>query len=74
MRDFGGPDRMEGGERKERLYRGSGADLIDAQDPPIGKPSGKDEIFCGPGRDQVLMNVKDKALPHDCELSGVGIS
>ena len=73
VRGLGGPDKIEGGEGKDRLYGGSGDDSIDAQDPPIWKPTGRDLIYCAPGHDTVEMNALDEELPQGCELMGAGM-
>jgi hypothetical protein len=46
--------------------------VIDAQDPGSVGPAGRDEISCGPGRDEVLMDANDDEKPRDCEMAGVG--
>ena len=74
VRGLGGNDKIHGGEGEGRLYGGPGDDVIDAQDyRSVGK-TGRDEIFCGPGRDEVLMNADDGEKPRDCEMATEGIS
>ncbi|CAA9389606.1 MAG: hypothetical protein AVDCRST_MAG22-497 [uncultured Rubrobacteraceae bacterium] len=48
--------------------------MIDAQDPRSVGEAGRDEIFCGPGRDEVLMDANDDERPRGCEMAGVGSS
>ena len=48
--------------------------MIDAQDRGSVGKSGRDEISCGPGRDEVLMNADDGEKPRDCEMATVGSS
>ena len=48
--------------------------MIDAQDPRSVGKAGRDEIFCGPGRDEVLMNADDGEKPRDCEMATECIS
>ena len=47
---------------------------MDAQDPDSVKAAGRDEISCGPGRDEVLMDANDDEKPLGCEMAGVGSS
>ena len=74
VRGLGGDDEIRGGEGKERLYGGPGDDVIDAQDPRSVGKAGRDEISCGPGRDEVLMDANDHEKPRDCEVATVGTS
>ncbi len=74
LRGLGGDDEIRGGEGRDRLSGGPGDDLIDAQDKGSDGKAGRDYIFCGPGRDEVLMDAGDKERPEDCEMAGVGIS
>jgi hypothetical protein len=48
--------------------------VIDAQDRRSVGEAGRDEISCGPGRDEVLMDANDDEKPRDCEMAGVGSS
>ena len=68
VRGLGGGDALSGSRRRDRIYGGSGDDLINAQGD--GK---RDAIDCGPGRDEVLMNAEDGEKPCRCEFTGVGI-
>ena len=51
-----------------------GPDVVDAQDPGSRGDAGKDDISCGPGRDEVLMDAGDGERPEVCEMAGVGQS
>ena len=74
LRGLGGDDEIHGGEDRDRLYGGAGDDVIDAQDPRSVGKAGRDEISCGPGRDEVLMDADDGEKPRDCEMATVGSS
>ncbi|QIN83708.1 hypothetical protein GBA63_14510 [Rubrobacter tropicus] len=74
VRGMGGDDEIYGGEGKDKLYGGPGDDLVDAQDRKSVGEAGRDEVSCGPGRDEVLMNADDDEEPRGCEMAGVGIS
>jgi Ca2+-binding RTX toxin-like protein len=74
LRGFGGDDKIRGGEGIDRLYGGPGDDVIDAQDPRSVGKAGRDEISCGPGRDEVLMDANDGEKPRDCEMATEGIA
>ena len=74
LRGLGGDDEIRGGEGRDRLFGGPGDDLIDAQDKGSDGKAGRDHIFCGLGRDEVLMDAEDGEKPEDCEMAGVGVS
>ncbi len=74
VRGMGGDDKIYGGEGRDRLYGGSGNDVVDAQDQKSVGEARRDEISCGPGRDEVLMNADDEEKPRGCEMAGVGSS
>lgn len=56
---LGGPDRISGGRGNDRLDGGPGNDVL------IGD-QGLDTIRCGPGRDRVMAERKDR-VARDCE-------
>lgn len=74
VRGMGGNDEVYGGEGKDKLYGGPGDDLVDAQDLKSVGEAGRDEISCGPGHDEALMNADDNEKPRGCEMLGVGES
>ena len=74
VRGMGGNDEIFGGEGKDKLYGGPGNDLVDAQDRSSVGKAGRDEVSCGPGRDEVLMDANDNEKPRGCEMAGVGSS
>ena len=74
VRGMGGNDEIYGGEGKDKLYGGPGNDLVDAQDRGSVGKAGRDEVSCGPGRDEVLMDANDNEKPRGCEMAGVGSS
>jgi TolB protein len=55
----GGPDRISGGPGNDRLYGGPGDDQLEGD-------RGTDTIRCGPGRDSVIAERKDR-VARDCE-------
>ena len=74
VRGMGGNDEIYGGEGKDRLYGGPGNDVVDAQDFKSVGEAGRDDISCGTGRDEVLMDADDEEKPRGCEMAGVGSS
>ena len=70
-----GPSTAQQGAGEEGALVGTaGDDVIDAQDQRSVGKAGRDEIFCGPSRDEVLMNADDGEKPRDCEMATVGSS
>lgn len=59
----GGSDRLTGGTGRDTISGGTGADVIDARDGQ------RDRISCGPGRDTVIADPRDR-VARDCERVG----
>ena len=55
----GGPDEITGGPGKDRLFGGAGRDTISSRD------SKRDTVRCGPGRDRVKADRRDRV--RGCE-------
>lgn len=72
VRGLGGRDALSGGRGEDRIHGGPGGDFINAQDLGPDRAAGRDEIDCGPGLDQVLMDGEGGERPRRCELIGVG--
>ena len=60
LRGTGRADRLHGTRRRDVVCAGAGGDRIDV------RGGGADVVFCGPGRDTVLVDPSDWVAP-DCE-------
>jgi hypothetical protein len=56
----GGDDRIVGGDGDDRMSGGTGDDTI------VSKDRYRDTIHCGPGRDGVVADYRDR-IGRDCE-------
>lgn len=68
VRGLGDGNTLSGGEGRDSLHGGPGDNLINAQGD--GR---RDEIDCGPGRDEVLRAAEDEKRPRHCEFEGAGV-
>ena len=60
-----GKDYLEGEQGRDKHFGGPGADVIDSANDDT--PGVKDKVSCGPGRDIVFANARDK-VADDCEV------
>ncbi len=69
LRGGGGRDVLLGGPGRDRLDGGPGADLLaggQGADVIVARDGTRDRIFCGPGRDRVVADRRDRIAPG-CE-------
>jgi Ca2+-binding RTX toxin-like protein len=69
LRGGGGRDVLLGGAGRDRLDGGPGADLLaggPGADVIVARDGTRDRIFCGPGRDRVVADRRDRIAPG-CE-------
>ncbi len=69
LRGGGGRDVLMGGRGRDRLDGGPGADLLAGGPGPdviLARDGTRDRIFCGPGRDRVVADRRDRIAPG-CE-------
>ncbi len=66
MSGAAGNDRLTDHSGRDSFSGGSGNDVIDARDTSLAGRRVRDTVSCGPGRDRVLADRRDRVL-RDCE-------
>lgn len=61
-----GDDRLTDRSGRDTFYAGSGNDVVDARDTTLAGRRVRDAVSCGPGRDRVLADRRDR-VQRDCE-------